>query len=123
MDELLKQKLAENGVDIKSTVSRFMGNEGMWLKFLLKLKNDQNFVYLKDNLLEENYEEAFKNAHTIKGMCANLGLDPVAKEASAMTELLRGKEAVEVDREAVKSTQEALEKAYNLFLELIDQYA
>ncbi len=119
MDELLKQKLVENGADVDSTIRRFMGNEALYLKFLLKFKDDPNFENLIVNLDQENYEEAFKCAHTLKGVSANLGLDPIYESASELTELLRGKSGPEVDREEVAEKRQALEKAYALFIGLI----
>ncbi|MBD5529953.1 MAG: Hpt domain-containing protein [Lachnospiraceae bacterium] len=119
MDELLKQKLIENGADVEGTLHRFMGNEALFLKFLLKFKDDMNYRGLLESLDQENYGEAFKYAHTLKGVSANLGLDPISRPASALTELLRGKEESEVDREQVTTQRAALEEAYTLFVELI----
>ncbi|MBO5473888.1 MAG: Hpt domain-containing protein [Lachnospiraceae bacterium] len=123
MDELLKEQLEENGANIEAAINRFMGNEEVLLKFLLGLKEDENFPQLRASLEEENFAEAFKRAHSIKGVYANLGLDPIAGAASAMTELLRGREAEEIDREELWEMNEALEEAYELFLDLIDEYA
>ncbi|MFG6355722.1 MAG: Hpt domain-containing protein [Acetatifactor sp.] len=120
MDEALKQRLAENGADVEGTLHRFMGNEALYLKFLLKFKDDTNYRGLLNSLDGENYEEAFKYAHTLKGVSANLGLDPIGRPASALTELLRGKAAEEVDREQVAVQRAALEEAYKLFAGLIE---
>lgn len=95
MSEVLKQKLKENGADVEGTLHRFMNNDALFLKFILKFKDDQNYALLKKHLDEKNYEEAFKAAHTLKGVSANLGLNPIFDRASAVTELLRGKEASE----------------------------
>ena len=116
MDEALKQRLAENGADVEGTLHRFMGNEALYLKF----KDDTNYRGLLNSLDGENYEEAFKYAHTLKGVSANLGLDPIGRPASALTELLRGKAAEEVDREQVAVQRAALEEAYKLFAGLIE---
>ena len=104
MSELLKQKLKENGADVEGTLHRFMNNDALFLKFILKFKDDQNYAILKKHLDEKNYEEAFKAAHTLKGVSANLGLNPIFDRASAVTELLRGKDASEVDG-AVRRTR------------------
>lgn len=119
MDELLKQKLIENGADVEGTLHRFMGNEALFAKFLLKFKDVKNYAGLVESLDQGNFEEAFKYAHTLKGVSANLGLDPVCKPVSALTELLRGKAASEVDMEQVAAQRTALEEAYGRFMELI----
>lgn len=120
MDELLKQKLIENGADVEGTLHRFMGNEALFLKFLLKFKDDTNCRGLMESLDQGNYAEAFKYAHTLKGVSANLGLDPICRPASALTELLRGKEEPDVDKEQVAAQRAALEEAYTLFVGLLD---
>lgn len=119
MDELLKQKLIENGADVEGTLHRFMGNEALFLRFLLKFKDDMNYAKLVESLDQGNYEEAFKYAHTLKGVSANLGLDPVCKPVSALTELLRGKAAPDVDMDQVAVQRAALEEAYGRFMELL----
>ena len=68
MVEQLKQKLKENGADVEGTLHRFMGNDALFLKFILKFKDDKNYAALKDALDQRNYEEAFKAAHTLKGV-------------------------------------------------------
>ena len=79
-----------------------------------------NYRGLLESLDQENYGEAFKYAHTLKGVSANLGLDPISRPASALTELLRGKEASEVDREQVTAQRAELQAAYELFAGLIE---
>lgn len=123
MNEQLKQKLIENGADVEGTLHRFMGNGALFLKFLLKFKDDQNFVLLRDSLDQKDYEEAFKAAHTLKGVTANLGLSPICDSASKLTELLRGKAPSEVDAEKVTQEKEALEASYQLFIKIIEENA
>ncbi len=123
MSELLKQKLKENGADVEGTLHRFMNNDALFLKFIRKFKDDQNYAILKKHLDEKNYEEAFKAAHTLKGVSANLGLNPIFDRASAVTELLRGKEPSEVDVAKVEEEKNALEEAYKRFLQIIEENA
>ena len=40
----------------------------------------------------QNAEEAFRAAHTLKGICLNLGLDRLYRVSACLTERLRGKE-------------------------------
>jgi len=122
MDELFKQKLAENGADVKGTLSRFAGNEAIYSKFLLKFKADPNFNALKESLDGKNIEEAFKAAHTLKGVSINLGLMPIYEAASAMSELLRGKTSIEeINMEQVAEQWNIMEEKYQLFIRLIDE--
>lgn len=121
MDELLKQKLVENGVDVEGTLHRFMGNEALFMKFLTKFKDDPNYMNLKTCLDNEDFEEAFKAAHTLKGVSANLGLTSIIEPVSALTELLRGKAASEVDVEQVAVQRDVLEEAYQILIRLLEE--
>lgn len=40
----------------------------------------------------QNAEEAFRTAHTLKGICLNLGLDRLYRVSACLTEKLRGRE-------------------------------
>ena len=120
MDTNFKTKLEELGADVDNTISRFMGKEDLYLKFLNKFQNDQSFTNIKQSIAEENAVEAFKAAHTLKGVAANLGLDPIAKGASDITELLRGKEDFsEVDMEQLNTIKETLEIDYTSFMGIL----
>ena len=99
MDEQFEKELRENGAGVDAAVHRFMGNKALYKKFLLKFKDDRNCEALAENIRNGNYEAAFNSAHTLKGVSANLGLDPIYKGACEVTELLRGKQPEEVDRE------------------------
>ncbi len=121
MDDLLKQKLAENGADVDGAIRRFMGNEALYSKFLGKLKDDTSYENLLKSLDQGNFEEAFKCAHTLKGVSANLGLDPISEISSNLTELLRGKEASEVDLEQVSTERRELVKKYEIFAGIITE--
>lgn len=59
------------------------------MKFLLRFPEDPSFQALKESLGAENYEEAFRAAHTLKGVCQNLGLEKLYQSCSEITEKLR----------------------------------
>lgn len=120
MDEWLKQQLIDDGADVEGALHRFMGNGALYLKFLTKFRNDTNYAGLTESLDQENYEEAFKYAHTLKGVSANLGLDPICRPVSALTELLRGKAAAEVDQGSVAEQRAILDEAYVRFVKLFE---
>lgn len=121
MDELLKQKLAENNVDLDGALARFMGNETLFLKFLKKFGNDMSYTNLMLNLDQENFEEAFKCAHTLKGVSANLGLSSISVPTSELTEQLRGKAASEINRERVSEERQKLKEAYERLIVVIEK--
>jgi histidine phosphotransfer protein HptB len=84
-------------------------------KFLGKFKDDKSFGELTAALEAGDVETAFRAAHTMKGVCANLGLDSLFKLSSDVTEILRPKAEGAVE-EAKKKLPD-LEKEYKRVLE------
>lgn len=120
MDTLFFDKLKDAGVDVDTAIKRFMGKEDLYIKFLAKYQNDESAANIEKYLAEKNVEEAFKSAHTLKGVAGNLGLDPIAKHASEMVELLRGKNQMdEIDTDQLQSVSEELKEVHHLLLNII----
>lgn len=120
MEESFKSRLEECGADVKETLRRFMGNENMYMKFLKKFPDDPNYQNLGSSLEKGDYEEAFKYAHTLKGVSANLGIVPVQTAVSGLVEELRGRKNEEVDAAKVNALWLELKKAYEQFVEIIN---
>lgn len=113
--------LKENGADVDNSLKRFMGNRGLYEKFLLKFPEDQNMSSLRECMKNKNYGDAFKCVHTLKGVSANLGLNPIQELSSQMTELMRGKQADEIDMDALNKCFEELEESYTKFCRIIEE--
>lgn len=88
MNELRKIYEVAGG-DSEKVLARFGGNEEMLKHFLCLFARDDSFAKLQDTLAAGETEDAFRAAHTLKGICANLGFDRLYEKASEMTELLR----------------------------------
>ncbi len=104
MEENKKQKIIAAGVDLDSAMERFMGNEALLMRFLGKFSQDPNFGMLKEAMEGRRYEDAFKAAHTLKGLCGNLSLKNLFNVVDKEVEFLRcgnHKEAEEVFPEVV----------------------
>ena len=56
------------GGNYKAVLGR-LSSERIVKKFVLKFLNDQSYVLLEQSMQDKNYEEAFRAAHTIKGVC------------------------------------------------------
>ena len=76
------------GEDYQEILSRF-GSEAMVKRFAVKFLNDTSFANLKQALQDKDVNEAFRAAHTLKGVCLNLGFDNLYKVSSDITEILR----------------------------------
>ncbi len=86
----VKQCYAELGADYDDVMCRLRTDERI-KKFLLKVADDKSFELLTESLEAHNIEEAFRAAHTLKGVCLNLSISKLYSVASDMTEALRGK--------------------------------
>lgn len=62
----------EMGADYEEVFHR-LPRESMVHKFALMFLNDDSYPKLEQSLKEGNAQEAFRAAHTLKGVCQNLG--------------------------------------------------
>lgn len=79
------------GANYQNVFGRF-GSEAMVKKFALKFLQDDSFDQLREALVNQDAEAAFRAAHTLKGLCMNLGFDSLYEVSSALTENLRGRQ-------------------------------
>ena len=71
------------GADYQNTLNRFP-NEAFIKKFVLKFLDDNSYANLKEAIAAGNVEEAFRAAHTLKGVCLNLGFDIFIKRVQLL---------------------------------------
>ena len=103
-------------------VSGRIPGEALIVKFLGKFLNDESYANLREYVERGNREQAFRAAHTLKGVCANLGLSNLQKHAEEITEVLR-KETDEMPKEAAEmlpGVTEAYNTAVSAIHELLD---
>ena len=85
------ENLQSYGVNTKEGLSRCMNMEKFYFRMLgMGLKND-SFDKLEKLLAEGNLEEAFEQAHAIKGVVGNLAITPIYDKIADITESLRAK--------------------------------
>ena len=95
--------------DVKSRIS----SDAIIQKFALRFLSEPSFDNLKVSLADENYEEAFRAAHSLKGVCANLSFMKLGASSSELTEELRGKNAQSVDKDLCMKLLEKVTEDYN----------
>ena len=66
-----------------------MCSEKLVQKFILKFLDDPSYDQLCVAMANGDCNAAFMAAHTLKGICANLGLTQLLQSSCALTELLR----------------------------------
>ena len=106
------------GSNAEETVKRLGVTEGIITKFLKKFLADTSYSDLQKALDENDTQTAFRMAHTLKGLAANLGLQVLFTKASAVTELLRAG-----DLEEAKVSMPVLQEEYERTVALIEQLA
>ena len=90
------QQLGGNLENVKTRLP----SDSLIKRFITKFLDDSSYSELCDALQKGQRDEAFRAAHTLKGVCANLGFDQLENSASALTELLRPKD-IGIPEEAV----------------------
>ena len=84
----VKECYEQMGADYEGVLGR-LRSEVLIKKFANKFLDDGSFRSLKDNLAQKNGEEAFRAAHTLKGVCQNLGFTNLYQPTYELTEVLR----------------------------------
>ncbi len=90
--------------DYNDVLSR-LGNDDRIKKFAGMFLKDPSMETLESALAAENYEDAFRAAHTLKGVCQNLGLSVLFQSSNEITESMRGGKKPESD-ELLKKVKE-----------------
>lgn len=72
-------------------IKRRLGNDALIAKLSIRFLSSPEYSEIGKAIEEKNWEKAFLNAHTLKGVALNLGYNNLAKSVSALTELLRPK--------------------------------
>lgn len=87
--------------DVANTLEeRFMGTEELYVRFLKKLLVDTNYVQLKEAVQLGDLKNIEMKAHTLKGVCATLGLTELSSKFSRIVEMVRHGETDDVKMRA-----------------------
>ena len=70
-------------------VSARLPSPSLVQRFVCKFPEDKSFEALESAMESGSREAAFRAAHTLKGVCANLSFTRLLESASALTEILR----------------------------------
>ena len=76
------------GADYQEVLGRLY-NEAMICKFVRMFLQDDSFQILEEALRRGDVKEAFRGAHTLKGVCQNLGFSNLYAPTYTLTETLR----------------------------------
>ena len=120
-----------NTMDVKDCYREFEGNyedalnrlmnDALIEKFLKKFLNDDSFNSLSVSIENRDYHEAFKAAHTLKGVSLNLSLSRLSASASEITEYLRDCDNKIIDETVLFRLFDSVSKDYRMTVEVIEK--
>lgn len=93
----LKECFDAFGGDYNDVMGRLLTEERV-KKILLMFLKDTSFSELETAMQKKDYDSAFRAAHTLKGVCANLSIVKLGDAASKITESLRVKDTDNSER-------------------------
>ncbi|MCR5762642.1 MAG: Hpt domain-containing protein [Treponema sp.] len=88
MSNIVKD-LEAQGCNMKEALERFLGNQAILEKMLVKFPDSLKPLEVLSFIDENDIEQATANAHTIKGITGNLSLTPLYTAYSEIVNLLR----------------------------------
>lgn len=92
-------------------------------RFLLRFPEDTTFAELATAIDHIDYEGAFRAAHTLKGVCANLGIERLYSSSAALCELLRPERAEERSEYEINALYTQVRADHELAVKAISAYA
>lgn len=112
----LEELYTKTGSDYQEVKGRF-GSDALIQRFAMKFANDTSYQNLMNALEANNLEEAFRAAHTMKGVAANLGFTALFQAAGELTESLRDqKEPVDM------TLVDAVQEQYKVVIEALAEF-
>lgn len=107
----------ERYVDLEDALNRIRGNRGLYKVLLQSFLNDPRIDELVGNIERGDLAAAAKDAHTIKGVSANLSLTGLNEAVAALELQLKSggyrKESLESCLDLFEETRKAIGKLVN----------
>lgn len=98
------------GADTDGGISHFRGNKELYERLIKKFPETAVGLTVKPALESGDYNQAFMNAHSMKGVCGNLFLVSLQEKYSELTEALRDGKDIELAKKLVDPVMELQEK-------------
>ena len=89
MNSEIKAKLESIGVDVGDLMDRLMGNMTLISRFFKRFPEDASYKRMLAGIEQRDAEEAFRGAHSLKGVCANLSMKKFLMVLNPLVEKLR----------------------------------
>lgn len=106
MSALIDELKLAGGIDVAGALERMGGSEELYETILSMFLADENYESLKAAMEKGDKDNALGFAHTIKGMCGNMGFDRLFRYSDDMVETFRGNRSCDVDLLMTQITEE-----------------
>jgi chemotaxis protein histidine kinase CheA len=103
-------------------IHRRIPNDPVVEKFMKKFLEDPCYGELRQAMEEENWGNAFKASHALKGVSANLNFSRLSESADRLTELLREFDMGKFDKNKCLDTFREVSDDYSGVIESIRKY-
>lgn len=118
MAETLAESLAAYGIDYVDAMDRFADNADLYKKMALKYLQDDHYVDLLAAMEAKDYDTAYKEAHSLKGVSGNLSLATLYKISAIISDALHNGEP-----QAAQKHMEDLGKAQTKTVEGLEAWS
>ncbi len=98
-------------IDINGSLERFSNFEPMYIKYLKKFITEKTYDTFKQDIMSGNLSAVESSAHTIKGICGNLGLTELYEIYSNIVKSVRERDMSNLKNQyllAIKKTEETI---------------
>lgn len=112
----VKEFYTRIGGDAASVLDR-LGTEELIVRFVRKFPADGSYTQLCEAIAQGDVETAFRAAHTLKGLCLNLGFESLYRVDAALTEEQRAGKLAEA-AEQLPAVKEKYEELVGLIAQL-----
>ena len=89
------EQLKAFGCNVEEGLARCMNNESFYLMLIKKFIVSTDLSKLDNALKKDDLETAFREAHSLKGVCGNLSLTPIYDVLNEIVEPLRIKKEMD----------------------------
>lgn len=112
----LRECYAQLNGDFEGTLGRLC-SEKLVERFALKFLADDSYALLEEAIAVGNYNDAFRAAHTLKGVSINLGFTQLYNVSDEITEAMRDGAKLE-DETLLKKVKDEYDRTIALLQEL-----
>lgn len=113
MEQAKADALKSVGVDLPTVMERFVDNENLYFKCLGKYLNNTDYQGMLDAIEGNDPQTAFAKSHSLKGVTANLGFDPLYEDLKILVDVFRAGR-LDYDPENLQKIRDEYEAVFNV---------